>query len=128
MQAEDLKKVKETADKKRFEDMSGAELQSKLGRGSRHEQGAAALELAARGLATGDDLKSMRALFGEDNPVVRQMENKMKSYNPVAVFTGLGGKLNEDRLRTFIKSNQFDAKKLGYQSLADRNLVKIIFQ
>jgi hypothetical protein len=134
MYSEDLKKVKETAEKKRFEDMSGKELQDLLlnpSQKNKHAQAAAALELANRGLATNTQLNDIRQLFGEDNPVVRQMESKMKSYDPVAVFRNMQGQMTDmgrERMRSFVESNQFDPKKLSSESLKDKDLMRIMFE
>ena len=95
--------------------------------GNKFAQAAARLELANRGLADGRDLNEMRKLFegvgrkGEDSQAYKQMQNKMKTYDPVAAFKGDMGKVE-----SFVKSDQFDFKKVGKDSLRNDKFMEII--
>jgi hypothetical protein len=122
------KKVSEAAKVRDASNMHDDELQKLYSKGDRYEKAAAVMELASRGLADARQLNEIRKAFGEKSQITRQMENKMQGYDPAAVFTDLHGKLNENRLKSFVNSNKFDAKKLGPHSLGNAEFMRIAFE
>lgn len=121
---EDKKLADEVAKKKNMDALGADELRRIINTGNKHEKAAALTELAGRGNADRRDLANIRKIFGKDSQVTRSFEAKMRAFDPVAVFTeninSAGTLLSapiKGRLENFVKSNQFDPKKLSAESL-----------
>jgi hypothetical protein len=134
-QQDQTKRVDEAAKLLDAKNASDVDLEKLSQSGDKFEKAAAIIELAAREKATGDQLDSVRGMFGADSQVARQLEAKIKTYDPAAVFadqmvngqrTGFSAQA-EESLKEFINSNQFDAKKLKKHSLENETLMAMGF-
>lgn len=95
---------------------------------SKFEKAAALQELANRSQATGDDLNTVGKIFGENSPVFKQMQAKIKIYDPVAAFAHIkDSDARSKHLDNFIDSNQFDAKKISDNSLGNDLFMSLAF-
>lgn len=120
LEQEDKRLTDEVAKKMDMGNLGDKRLGEIIANGNKHEKAAALTELAERGNADRKDLASMRKIFGKDSQVTRAFEAKMRTFDPVAVFTdridlatgSLLTPVNADGLKNFVKSNRFDPKKL----------------
>lgn len=122
-QALQLKRMKEAADGHDMENMTIPELNSLRDGGSQYEKAAAIKELANRGKATEKDLEAMKKTFGETSQVFKQLVSKVKNYDPVAAFAHVTN--GSEKMKEFIGSNQFDAKKINANSWKDKDFMEL---
>ena len=122
------KRVKEAAEKHDTSNMSEGDLKALAANGNIFERGAAIQELANRGKATASQLDNIRNVFGETSQVFRQLQNKVKTYDPVSAFHHLSSGHRENAIRDFVNSNQFDIKKVGSSSLGNQEFMEILFE
>lgn len=92
--------------------------------GDKFEKAAAVMELASRGVADRNHLNDVRKNFGEDSQIAKQIQNKMKTYDPATAFTNMAGTLQRTKLDEFVKSNQFDAKKIKANSWKNQEFME----
>jgi|GEM_PF-872912 len=84
----------------------------------RFDRAAAHLELAAKGKTEGtEELDKTRNDFGADSQVFKQLQNKVKAYDPVAAYAHLSEKDQREKWKDHVTSNQFEAKKVKENSL-----------
>ncbi|HOX10477.1 MAG TPA: hypothetical protein P5323_00665 [Candidatus Moranbacteria bacterium] len=133
-QSAESAKVAEEAKLRDTANMNNLDLQNLARTGSKHTQAAAYQELANRGKTKGtEELDKVRELFGENSQVFKQMQNKVKAYDPASAFsttvTNPDGskttKLDENAAREHVESNQYDEKKLSANALGNVKFVEI---
>lgn len=127
-EADQLAKIKKEGERSDMPNMSTNELRD-LAANSRnkHTKAAAIRELAERGQATKADLDIVRSAFGETSQAFKQLSSKVKSFDPVAAFSHIKDDTDRmTRLREFVNSNQFDAKKINSNSLGNDELMEIM--
>lgn len=147
IESENIKKTKEAADKMVVAEMGIADLRkvtdSQNKESSAHEKSAAAQELARRGvldMTQGADKAIVDAVkkdFGETSTVFRQMNNRIRTYDPVAAFenitrnaddTPMTPEQRSQRLRDYVGSSEFDIKKVGAHSLGNEGFVRTVIE
>jgi len=137
----DAKKVKEAADGKEVSTMDLNVLRQLADntKENKHTRMAAILELANRGKANANDMSQTRALFGSDSQVTRQLQSKIKNYNPLAAFatsvrrdptTGkyVVDSFDEDKFNGFITSNQFKVKDISAEALKNTRAMELMLK
>ena len=76
--------------------------------------------LADLGVAGAPEMKGMLDIFGETSQVFKQMQSKVKTYDPTAAFSNITNTAARIRAKKdFVSSNQFDAKKIKANSWKD---------
>lgn len=126
-QSAESARVAEEAKLRDTANMTISELRDLAVIGDKSTQAAANLELATRGVAELKELNTVRSSFGETSQVFKQMQNKIKTYDPVTAFQGLDGKVDWTRVKEHINSNQFDLKKINSNSLRNSEFMNILF-
>jgi hypothetical protein len=127
------KRVKEAAEHNDTSSMDNNQLRNLANSADQFESAAALQELANRGRATQQDLDKMRQTFGETSQVFKQLQNKVKTYDPVAAFAHLSDGTIEgeahrmNALVDHVNSNQFDHKKLNSNSLKNTDFLGVAF-
>lgn len=111
-EADRLKRVDDAYKSRNMGDMDPTDLINMRDTGNADERAAAIKALAEQGRATVTDLNTVRNDFGETSQVFRQLNNKVRTYDPVAAFTDAAGVTNWARATEFTRSNQFDLKKV----------------
>jgi hypothetical protein len=121
------KRVKEEGEHNDMANMDSARLRAIVNdpNSNQFERAAAVQALANLSQATQTDLNNMRTTFGETSQVFRQLQAKVKSYDPVAAFTDQLGNLNEGQLTNHMRSNQFDYTKLKGDSATNARLLEL---
>ncbi|EKE18435.1 MAG: hypothetical protein ACD_9C00337G0001 [uncultured bacterium] len=110
--------------------MTENELRDLAAAGNKFAQAAALIEIAARGRTDGvTELDQIRNTFGEDSQVFKQMQNKVKAYDPSAAFAHIADVADrQTRLTEHVNSNQFDAKKINANTLGNAEFMQLAFQ
>lgn len=131
------KKVKDAEEKLDTANMAGGDLRTLADDTSKNqfERAAAVKELANRSQATGTDMDNMRNAFGETSQVFKQLVQKVKTYDPMAAFKHLGNaplgpnrsSAKAEAMADFVKSNQFDVKKINTVSLGNQEFMQQVF-
>lgn len=128
-QSEEAAKVAEEAKLRDTANATEGELVNLARTGNKYAQAAANLELANRGRTNGaNELNAVREAFGETSQVFRQMQNKVKTYDPAAAFAHLAPADRQARLTEHVNSNQFDPKKLNAASLGNAEFLGIAME
>lgn len=124
-QRDQAAKIKEETDRNDMTNMDTTDLKVLAASGNKFRQTAAKLELANRRQSAGEssqaDLDSVRNTFGETSQIFRQLNAKVRVFDPVAAFSHISGTPEKDeerrkKLTEFVNSSQFDAKKLSAHS------------
>lgn len=123
----------QVADAAKLHDMTNKtenELKNVAQSGNKFAQAAAMMELASRGRTNKtEELDQIRAKFGEDSQVFRQMQNKVKAYDPASAFAHIADdKERQERIKEHVNSNQFDAKKLNADALGNAEFLGITME
>lgn len=125
------KKVKDIKEKREMENMTSGNLHQIIADKSKdkYEVAAATQELAARGVASEEHLTKIRASFSEDSPIFKQLQAKVKLYDPVAAFSHIKDTdKKKEAIKDFINSNQFDFKKINANSLGNLDFMQQAFE
>lgn len=139
--SEAAKKTKEAAEK--ISELGVAELERISQTGDKYQKAAAAQKLIEKSaldmsnVAHAGLVASLKTTFGETSTVFRQMNNKLRQYDPVAAFnnisknadgTQMTAQQRQARLREYINTNEFDVKKLGTHSLGDPSFMRMMLE
>jgi hypothetical protein len=103
--------------------------------GDKFVRAAALQELAAKNALDASvggkdekDYKKMQQEFGMDSQVFKQINNKLKAYDPEAAFSHITDKTKWDNtVKAFLDSNQSDVNKFNINSLKSNRLTKAMF-
>lgn len=135
------KKVKEAAEK--MSELGVAELERISQTGDKYQKAAAAQKLVEKAAldmsnaAHAGLVQGLKNTFGETSTVFRQLNNKLRQYDPVAAFnnitknadgTPMTEKQKQERLREYINTNEFDSKKLGASSLGNADFMRMLVE
>ena len=128
------KKVKEVSENKDTGNMTEVDLQNLYRNGNNFEKGAAMLELANRSKADAKHVDEMKTMFGDNSKVFNQIRNKVKTYDPTAAFAtqldaaGHVVTFDNQRMTEHLNSNQFDAKKVNSDAMANTEFVALAME
>jgi hypothetical protein len=142
---EDAKKTKEAAEKASMSEKSVSELHTlaTAPKADKYERAAAAQELAKKGAldmsstAGKEIVKRISEDFGETSTVFKQMNNKIRQYDPVAAFENITNNADgsavtpaqrDERMREYLNTNEFDVKKVGVNSFKNEGFVKALLE
>ncbi len=133
LETESREKIEEARKDHDTKNMSEEELRKLSTSGDKFEKAAAIIELATRGLANVKDIENIRQNFRngfseKDTSVVRELINAIRDYDPVSAYTKESGLLDGDAISAFLKSNKFDPKKLGSNSLGNAEFIRLAFE
>ena len=134
-EADQLSKVKKENERNDMANMAPDQLRQISENGNKFAQAAALQELANRNILDMNDPASaaayqrMRDEFGVTSQTFNQINNKLKAFDPVSAFSHIANATERnDRIRDYINSNQFDARKLGANSLGNRDFMGLAFR
>ncbi len=127
-------KTEQEAKRRDTANMTTGDLNNLAAQGNRFEKAAAIQELANRNQATASQLDNVRQTFGSSSQVFNQLAAKVRTYDPVAAFaTKINQKgevtdFDRNRMAEHMKSNQFDANKIGPGSLGNADFMQLAFE
>ena len=134
-ESDQLSKVKKENERNDMANLAPDQLRQIAENGNKFAQAAALQELANRNILDMNDPASaaayqrMRDEFGVTSQTFNQINNKLKAFDPVSAFSHIADATERnDRIRDYINSNQFDAKKLGANSLGNRDFMDLAFR
>jgi hypothetical protein len=134
-ESDQLSKVKKENERNDMANLAPDQLRQIAENGNKFAQAAALQELANRNILDMNDPASaaayqrMRDEFGVTSQTFNQINNKLKAFDPVSAFSHIANATERnDRIRDYINSNQFDAKKLGANSLRNEDFMYLAFQ
>lgn len=95
--------------------------------GNKFERAAALMELAAREKVDGNDLNKLKAMgFGPDSQIFKQINNKVRTYDPAASFGHIGDEqARVTAIKEFVESNKFDPVKMHASSLGNAEFMEV---
>lgn len=134
-------RVMEAGKNRGVEFMNPSDLRSLATTGNKYERAAALKELANKqALDLSDPAQrsvydTMTREMGDTGTAFRQINAKLRAYDPVAAFEHLSdapraGRLSEreEAIQTHVNSNQFDVKKLSVNSLSNDQFMTVAFR
>lgn len=126
----DNKKIREAEDEHETKSMDANKLQELKQNGNRYEKAAAIKALAELEKADAADLKFIEDEFGNNSQAYRQVENKIKSYNPDMAFrkSGVSDADRRQKKRDLVNSKSFNPDNLNAEAFADDELLEIAFE
>ncbi len=109
--------------------MDEGQLRELANKGDRYERSAAYLGIAEKGKTKGtEELDQIRKDFGEDSQTFKQLQNKVKTYDPVSAYAHLEKEKQKEKWKDYVTSNQFKAKDLKANSLNDADFMEVGMQ
>jgi hypothetical protein len=126
---DEMEKIKKEGERNGTEFMGEAEARKLITSSNKYARAAGYQRLSELGVAGVPEMKGMIDSFGETSQAFRQMQNKVKAYNPAAAFDHItNATLRDSRIAEHVKSNQFDAGKLNADALGSDSLMRIMFE
>lgn len=122
----EVKREKERSD---MEHMDDDVLRQVANNGNKFEKAAARQVLADKSKATAADLEDVRQTFGETSQVFRELQSKVKTYNPAAAYQHVDNSqgARDNKIYDTIRSDKFDSGKLSAEALSNTGLMEMLF-
>ncbi len=132
--AEQTKHIKAAAERHGMDNAGTDTLENLRDTGNRFERAAAIQQLIDNNTfdmtdpANAAAYQTMRDTLGITSQAFNQINNKLKAFDPVSAFAHIPVAQRQTRINEHLKSNKFDAKKLGVNSLQNGDFMRSAFQ